>query len=66
MMETFSGQIWPSRSRPEKENSMRNTLLRLLVFAAVVASTSSLKPSSIQKLDGPPLPPCPVCPKNVK
>jgi hypothetical protein len=38
------------------------TLLRLVMFAAVIASTASLKTLSVQTLDGPPGIPCPVCP----
>jgi hypothetical protein len=58
--------LWGNLAAQKRRTIMKNTLVRLLVFAAVVASTSSLKPGSIQKLDGPPLPPCPVCPKSLK
>lgn len=42
------------------------TIVRLVVFAALIASTASLKTASVQTLDGPPQFPCPVCPPSPK
>jgi hypothetical protein len=42
------------------------TLLRVVMFIAVIASTASLNTLSVQTLDGPPQLPCPACPPMPK
>lgn len=42
------------------------TLVRLVMFIAVIASTASMNTLSVQTLDGPPQLPCPACPALTK